>query len=341
MFEKDLLGSEKFIKSFEDSGSVGESRGMTPIHQQTTEFLLPLYSKTHSYGEYIFDWAWANAYEQYGIPYYPKLVSMVPFTPATHSHLKGETKQWGVALENVEKLLKTHSSSHFLFITPEEISPLKEASYLIRESFQYHFINEDYDDFDHFLRSLKGRKAKTIRQERKFEDLKIERLTRDSLGLAEAHEMYSLYLMTLERKGAIPYLTKNFFERLFTDFRHNCLYVRAQRNEETIAGALFYFDEKRLFGRYWGTNEEVRHLHFELCYYQGIEFCIENSLEIFEAGAQGEHKIARGFRPVRTYSAHRIKEPTFERAIADFIEKEKQEIARTIDYLSEFLPFSK
>jgi uncharacterized protein len=340
MFEKELLSSERFIKSFEESGSVGESRGMMPVHLHTPTSHLTLYSKTHSYGEYIFDWAWANAYEQYGIPYYPKLVSMVPFTPATHSHLKGEGDQWEKILTEIEeKLLPHHSSSHFLFITPEEILSLKEKRYLIRESFQYHFLNEGYEGFDDFLKGLKGRKAKTIRQERCIPDIEIQRLTNESLTTDLAHEMYSFYLHTLERKGAIPYLTKNFFERLFTDFRENCLYIRALKHGTAVAGSLFYYDEKRLFGRYWGASEEIRHLHFELCYYQGIEFCIERGLKIFEAGAQGEHKISRGFRPIRTYSAHRIKEAAFEQAISDFIEKEKREIATTIDYLSTFLPF--
>ncbi len=331
MFEKDLLNSERFIRAFEESGSVGESRGMIPLHLDG----LNLYSKTHSYGEYIFDWAWANAYEQYGIPYYPKLVSMIPFTPATHSHLKSSP-----SLQEIETtLLPRHSSCHFLFITPEEIPHLKEAGYLIRESFQYHFFNEDYSRFEDFLLALKGRKAKTIRQERSFPDLKIERLTGDKLSIDLSHEMYDFYLQTLERKGAIPYLTKNFFERLFTDFSENCLYVRASKNESPIAGALFYYDADRLFGRYWGASQEIRHLHFELCYYQGIEFCIEKKMKRFEAGAQGEHKIARGFRPVRTYSAHRIKEPAFERAIRDFIEKEKSEVSEAISYLNGFLPF--
>lgn len=336
MFEKDLLSSQRFLKAFEESGAVGISRGMVPVSFSQ----LNLYSKTHSYGEYIFDWAWANAYEQYGIPYYPKLVSMVPFTPATHSHLRSEASEWNEVLDTIEKkLLPSHSSCHFLFITRDEIPFLERKGYLIRESFQYHFINDNYQDFPHYLQALKGRKAKTIRQERVFPDLKLERLTGDKLTIELSHEMYDFYLSTLERKGAIPYLTRNFFERVFTDFRENCLYVRASRDGETLAGALFFHDETRLFGRYWGAHEEIRHLHFELCYYQGIEFCLERKLKIFEAGAQGEHKIPRGFRPVRTYSAHRIKEPAFERAIKDFIRKEKHEVAEAIEYLEDLLPF--
>lgn len=331
MFEKDLLNSERFIKAFEESGSVGESRGMIPLHSPH----LNLYSKTHSYGEYIFDWSWANAYAQYGIPYYPKLISMVPFTPATHRHLTTSTD-----LTLIERdYLPEHSSCHFLFISPVEITPFKEAGYLIRESFQYHFLNEGYENFENLLDQMKGRKAKAIRQERRFPELRIERLMGNDLTRKHGIEMYQFYLSTLEKKGAIPYLTQNFFERLFTDFKENTLYVRALRDDTPIAGALFYFDEERLFGRYWGNLEEMRHLHFELCYYQGIEFCIERKLKIFEAGAQGEHKIARGFRPVRTYSAHLIKEPAFRRAIHDFIDKEKVEIEETIRELNQFLPF--
>jgi predicted N-acyltransferase len=264
---------------------------------------------------------------------------MVPFTPATAGHFLAPESEWEGILSRHDELLSDHSSAHFLFTTADENTFLNRHGYLIRDSFQYHFINDDHSHFEHFLTKLKTKKAKTIRQERLFPDLRIERLTGPSLTPEHAREMNQFYLGTIREKGAIPYLTQKFFELLFLRLPENVLYVRAIRNDETIAGSLFYFDEKRIYGRYWGASEFVPNLHFELCYYQGIDFCLERKLEVFEAGAQGEHKIARGFRPVLTTSAHKISHPVFKRAVADFIAREKADVKRTMDELYEFLPF--
>lgn len=334
-----ILSHPLFWKILEDSGSINESRGMRKIEFKTSNASLITFSKSHSYGEYIFDWGWADAYARHGIAYYPKLTSMVPFTPATAPHFHGDSSQWSNLLEQHDDYLKTHSSSHFLFTTPDEQDFFKGKNYLLRDSFQYHFFNDSYQGFDDFLGRLKSKKAKHIRTERLHPSLVIERLTGDLLQEEHAREMYQFYLMTLEEKKAIPYLTEDFFKLLFKNLPHNTLYVRAKSNDELLAGSLFYYDEKRIYGRYWGAKTFIPNLHFELCYYQGIEFCIERKLEVFEAGAQGEHKIARGFRPVLTTSAHKINNQAFSLAIGNFIQAEKNQVAETMSELAKLLPF--
>ena len=334
-----ILTHSTFWKILEDSGSIDETRGMLRVDFKTNNSHLTTFSKTHSYGEYIFDWAWAQAFERHGLPYYPKLTSMVPFTPAKVQHFIGEQKDWKSLLDQHDELLNHHSSAHFLFTTPDEQIFLGENGYHLRDSFQYHFVNENYTDFDHFLSGLKTKKAKNIRQERVFPDLKIERLTGDSLTIHHANEMYDFYLMTLEEKRAIPYLTREFYQGLFQKLPQNILYVRAIENEITVAGALFYYDEKRIYGRYWGANKFVPNLHFELCYYQGIEFAIDRKLDVFEAGAQGEHKIQRGFRPTLTTSAHKINHSDFSKAIGSYIQQEKDQLRITMEELRSYLPF--
>lgn len=334
-----ILSSPDFLNLFSQSGSADESRGMKKIEFKTSSASLVTFDKSHSYGEYIFDWAWADAFKKHRIAYYPKLTSMTPYTPATAAHFIGEKSQWKDLLKEHDELLLKYSSAHFLFTTNEEQLFLGDNGYLLRDSFQYHFFNEDYQNFDDFLGHLKTKKAKNIRLERLHPNLVIEPLTRQNLTKEHAHEMYEFYLMTIKEKGAIAYLTKEFFELLFTKFPENTLYVRAKRDNSLIAGALFYYDKEKIYGRYWGSREYVPNLHFELCYYQGIDFCIENKLKIFEAGAQGEHKIARGFRPIITTSAHKINHQDFSLAISDYIKQEKSQIKEAVADLTKLLPF--
>lgn len=334
-----ILNHPLFWKALHDSGSTDHTRGMQLHTFKSGEATLNTFSKTHSYGEYIFDWAWAQGFERSGLRYYPKLTSMVPFTPATAAHFWGPSAQWHTLLQQHDELLAQHSSAHFLFTTPEEQKFLGESGYLLRDSFQYHFLNEGDADFEHFLARLKAKKAKHIRHERVFPLLQIERLTGAQLKNEHAREMYAFYRSTLEEKQAIAYLTPAFFEMLFAHLPDNVLYVRAREGEQLLAGALFYYDTKRLYGRYWGCHAHVQNLHFELCYYQGIDFCLERRLEVFEAGAQGEHKIQRGFRPVLTTSAHKINHAGFAKAIEAFITKEKEDVRETMRELSRLLPF--
>lgn len=331
-----ILTHPLFWKALRDSGSIDQSRGMQLIELTAGASSLITFSKNHSYGEYIFDWAWADAYHRSGIPYYPKLTSMVPYTPASAPHFWGPSSDWDKLLQSHDELLSHHSSAHFLFTTSEEQRFLIENNYIPRLSFQYHFFNDSYSSFDDFLGKLKSKKAKNIRTERKFKNLNIQRLTGSDLTPTHGDEMYEFYLMTLRDKNAIPYFTREFFQQVISELPDNILYVRAPN----IAGAFFYYDEKTLYGRYWGAKEYIPSLHFELCYYQGIEFAIEKKISVFEAGAQGEHKIPRGFRPTMTTSAHKINHPAFARAIAEYVKDESLEVKRVMEELRELLPFS-
>lgn len=336
----------RFFEALTLSHSVGEEAGWIPLYFTDSESGAMLYSfvKGHSYGEYIFDWNWAEAYSRHSLAYYPKLTSMIPLTPSTQPHFLMRDFDASVArrlLQQLEEFYQTHSCSslHFLFVTESERDFLKDEGYLLRESFQYHFVNERFLSFSHFLSTLKAKKAKTITQERSFPELRIERVTGESLTREHAREMYQFYLSTISKKQSYAYLREEFFLSVFESMKDKILYVRALLGDEAIAGSLFFFDQEKLYGRYWGARIERANLHFELCYYQGIDFCIENKLKVFEAGAQGEHKIPRGFRPVRTYSAHKIKHPGFAQAISGFIDAEKKHVASAIDELSRRLPF--
>lgn len=338
-----------FHLSLEKSGSVGERAGWCPRYWtdggSSPDAALFAYEKHHSYGEYIFDWDWANAYARVGFSYYPKLTSMIPFTPAATSHLtmtRFDNVRAANLLEGFEELYarERYSSAHFLFLTQDEREFFKERGYMLRDSLQYHFINPGYKNFEEFLGRLKSRKAKQIRKERRFpKDITFETLTGNALGPRHAEEMYLFYLSTLEKKGGIPYLKQDFFRSVFARLPERILYVRALADGEPLAGALYFFDDKRLYGRYWGARMDYPCLHFELCCYRGIDFCIEKKLAVFEAGAQGEHKIPRGFEPVKTYSAHKIKHPNFRDGIEKYIAREKDFIERMISELQHRLPY--
>lgn len=327
-----------FFLALEESGSIGQKTGWTPLyfHDERNHHLLFTFVKNHSYGEYIFDWEWARAYQQNGLEYYPKLTSMIPFTPVTFKH-SPQASTFKAYEETYEK--NPFSSSHFLFANSDDLEIFKREGYLIRESFQYHFFNENYQSFEDFLSKLKTKKAKNIRQERELPDLKIQSWTGPNLTQDHAEEMYRFYQSTMVLKGSIDYLKKDFFLKVFETMKDQILYVNASQENEVIAGSLFFYGNGRLYGRYWGSTKQVPNLHFELCYYQGIDFCIQKGLKVFEAGAQGEHKIPRGFRPIRTFSAHRLKNAAFQEAISRYIEEEKIYISETLTELSKQLPF--
>lgn len=338
--------SWNFFYSLLESQCIGTDSGWDPEFYvtDTQDAFLYTFFKSHSYGEFIFDWSWAEAYQRYHLPYYPKFTSMIPFTPVTSGHFlmrDWEDNKAQDLLEQFEKkyLISPSSSAHFLFITPLEKDFLSSNNYLIRDSFQYHFINSGYESFDHFLSGLKSKKAKHIREERLHPNLIIKRYTGQELKSFHAKRMYHYYLSTISGKNSFAYLNERFFELIFESMNENILFIEAHENNIPIAGSLFFFDQERIFGRYWGTSKNVKNLHFELCYYQGIDFCIERKLKVFEAGAQGEHKISRGFRPVRTYSAHKLKEPGFHNAISDFIEREKDHVTALMNELEKSLPF--
>ena len=337
----------EFLRALERSGSVGDTSGWAPTYLVCKDGerllgALPLYLKTDSYGEYIFDWEWARAYREYGLSYYPKLVAAAPFTPATGPKLlvrrdAGEAERAAVSRALLEAARDLGddlgvSSSHALFLPEDELEAYSQRGFAVRHSLQFHWRNRGYDAFPDYLEALVSKRRRQVARERRQlegEGLEIERLTGEALGEEHAAIMHRFYLGTFDRKWGFPYLTGPFFREVFRTMKDRTLLVLARDGltGRPVAGALNFFKGEALFGRYWGAAEERRNLHFELCYYQAIEFAIERRLGLFEAGAQGEHKLARGFLPTLTYSAHEIRHPGMGRAIGRYIEDEKRYVA--------------
>lgn len=338
----------KFLHGLEVTQCIGENSGWTPEYFSTekNDCFIYSYRKSHSYGEYIFDWGWADAYHRVGKEYYPKYTSMIPFTPVTVDHFimeKFDEDLAGNLLSDFHDvfLKESEESSHFLFLKEREIPIFRKQDYLIRESFQYHFENKNYSCFSDFLACLKSRKVKQITKERvSLDGVEFKHFSGDEILREHGRQMYLFYLSTIRSRGAIPYLKEHFFEYIFEVLKNNIIYVQALSEGDPIAGSFFLFDDDRLYGRYWGANKYVKNLHFELCYYQGIEIVIKKKLKVFEAGAQGEHKLARGFIPKRTYSAHFMKGLEFHHAIGQFITQEKDHISQTIAHLNTYLPYA-
>ena len=354
--ENSPFNDYEFLSALEKSGCLGEKRGQKPfiltLQNESSQIIagLIIYLKGHSYGEYIFDWSWAQASEQANIAYYPKLIGYTPFTPASSAKfLLAKSLSTADRNECVQELLKQvrglsnqlgASSEHFLFTRLSENEELQRAGYEIRHSFQYHWHNQGFEHFDDFLKKLKSRKAKQIRKERRaVANLNIRRRSGRELTRSDAQLFYKLYLNTVGDKGAIAYLNQEFFELIFTTMLDRVFIVEALDGAEVLAQSLFFTKGDTLYGRYWGPQREVAFLHFELCYYQGIDYAIANKLKRFEAGAQGEHKIARGFIPTLTYSAHNIYHPGLRAAVGKFIFDEKVSIAQSLDQLQSFSPY--
>jgi uncharacterized protein len=333
----------EFLRALEYSGSIGRRSGWSPAYLVCKDGgsvlgALCLYLKTDSYGEYIFDWEWARAYQQYGLSYYPKLVAAVPFTPATGPKLlvrpdidvATRTRVTKALLEAAEDLGTEYrvSSSHALFLPEEELGEFTRRGFTVRHSLQFHWRNRDYETFSDYLGALSGKRRRQILRERRQlegEGLEISHLTGDALLPEHAALMHRFYLATLDGKWGVPYLNRAFFDEVFRTMKDRTLLVLARDVAGLpVAGALFFLKDRSLFGRYWGAAQQRRNLHFELCYYQAIDFAIGRGFKLLEAGAQGEHKLARGFLPSLTYSAHKIRDPAFERAIGEYIESEKQ-----------------
>ena len=352
----------EFLRALESSGSIGDATGWSPAYlvcnDDTGRILgaLCLYLKTDSYGEYIFDWEWARAYQRHGLPYYPKLVAAVPFTPATGPKLlvnrlipeTGRAPVTRALLAAAQRLgdERRVSSSHALFLPEEELDEFAEHGFTVRHSLQFHWRNRGYGAFSDYLDALVSKRRRQIVRERRQlagEGLRIERLTGETLSPEHAAIMHRFYLGTLDRKWGMPYLTGAFFAEVFRTMRDRILLVLA-RDEKTgrpIAGALNFLKGSTLYGRYWGAAEDRRNLHFELCYYQAIEFAIERGLRLFEAGAQGEHKLARGVLPSLTYSAHAIQHPGFRHAIERYISEEKELMAENMAEYVRYDPYKR
>ncbi len=302
---------------------------------------VPLYRKHHSYGEYVFDWAWASAYQQHGIEYYPKWLAAVPFTPVPGTRLIARDSHTRTALAHT---LMSHaresglSSLHVLFAPLEEIEPLAAAGMLTRRAVQFHWFNRDYASFDDYLASLAQPKRKKIRAEQRKvagEEIVFDRKVGHQISEADWDLFMRCYSTTYAAHYSTPYLNRRFFRQIAQSMPGNVLMVIARRDSLPIAAALALFDDERLYGRYWGAIEYVPCLHFETSYYQMIAFAIERKLKVFEGGAQGEHKLARGFEPVTTYSSHWLAHPAFADAVERYLQRESGGIEAYVDELNE------
>jgi len=347
-----------FLKALEDAGTVGGRSGWLPQHlalkldgEEELAACAPCYVKSHSQGEYVFDRGWAEAYERAGGSYYPKLQIAVPFTPVPGRRLlarpgpdaDANTKLLATAaVELVER--NDLSGLHVTFLTEAEWLSLGDKGFLKRTDQQFHWNNASYASFDDFLSSLASRKRKAVRKEREqalSAGLEITRLTGADITEASWDALFAFYMQTGSRKWGRPYLNRKFFSLLGQTMGERCLIVLVKRASRPIAGALHVIGGDCLYGRYWGAIEHHPCLHFEVCYYQAIDFAIEHKLARVEAGAQGEHKLARGYLPTSTYSAHFIADPSLRRAIADYLKRERAYVDAAGKELAEYAPFRK
>ena len=344
----------EFLYALEKSNSANSKTGWQPYHYIEQEndkiiALCPLYIKNHSFGEYIFDHSWADAYHRYGINYYPKLQSAIPFTPVTGHRIvinksvkdkKG--KQVQVINNMIEEAKKINVSSlHFNFVN--DASNWNEINnIMVRSGIQFHWKNNEYKNFNDFLNDLSSRKRKIIRRERQCienNNLTVKLLNGDDIKEEHINFFYDCYLDTTGRKWGSTYLTKEFFFEILHNFSNKILLIMAYQEDKMVASAINFLSKTHLYGRLWGSKYEVPFLHFELCYYQAIEYAIQNKIQIVEAGAQGEHKLQRGYAPTKTWSAHWIKDQEFSKAIQNFLDNESQLIDNQKEKLEDYLPF--
>jgi predicted N-acyltransferase len=344
------LLSHAFLHALQESGCASAETGWAPCHltmwrENRLAAAMPLYLKSHSYGEYVFDWAWADAYQRHGLRYYPKLLNAVPFTPVTGPRLlaSNETDR-GALLDAALAFARDSgvSSLHCLFPTAPEVATFETAGLMLRASVQFHWRNEGFSDFEGFLARMNHDKRKKIRQERrKVRDAGIEFrwLRGDEATEADWRFFVDCYNGTYQAHHSSPYLNLEFFLRLAQAMPRRLLLILGYREARPVAAAFNIVGDDTLYGRYWGTREFHSGLHFEACYYQAIEFCIAENIGSFEGGAQGEHKLARGLLPQRTVSAHWLAHPEFAEAVTRFLRKEASGIEHYVDELSEHSPF--
>ena len=349
--------SHAFLSCLEDAGCVGPKTGWLVQHLVLSDesgrivAVAPAYLKSHSQGEYVFDHGWADAFERAGGQYYPKLQISAPFSPVTgprllvgcgedadlHRRAMGQAIKGYVAASGV-------SSAHVTFLSPDDLSALSDDEFLHRTDQQFHFVNRGYATYDDFLETLASRKRKALRKERREAvepGISIERLRGKDLTEAAWDAFFSFYMDTGSRKWGRPYLNRRFFSLLGERLGDNVLLVMAKREGRYIAGALNLIGAGRIFGRYWGCVEDHPFLHFEVCYHQAIDYAIEHRLEVVEAGAQGEHKLARGYEPVTTHSAHFIAHPGLRGAVEHYLRRERRDVERMQEILSDHTPFRK
>jgi uncharacterized protein len=342
--------SYAFLDALHESGSASPRSGWQPQflslwRGERLEAAMPLYVKGHSYGEYVFDWAWADAYRRSGLEYYPKLLSAIPFTPVSGNRLLAHNADARAALIDALCLLQQDdqlSSSHILFPTADEAAALHEAGFMLRTGVQFHWENQGYESFDQFLDTLERKKRKNIRAERrKVQEagISFRQVRGADASQADWRFFKRCYDHTYAAHYSTPYLNLDFFLRIGATMPQHILLIIAERVGKPIACSLVFHTDDTLFGRYWGALEEVACLHFETAYYQPLEFCIAQKIGNFEGGAQGEHKMARGFLPQKTWSAHWLAHSGFADAVEHFLQQESGGIASYIDELNERNPF--
>jgi predicted N-acyltransferase len=343
----------EFLLAAEESGSAVAETGWRPRHlvlraNGELQGAMPLYEKTHSWGEFVFDWSWAQAYEQAGLCYYPKLVSALPFTPATSRRIllrDADNEAAASTLLNaaIELAEDTECSSlHVLLPAEGELSTLVEGGLRLRKDCQFHWQNRDYGSFDDFLGSFSSAKRKKVRRERRRvteAGITFRHLHGGDIDAALWETLYRLIGMTFVKRGSMPYFNLDFFRRIGRSMPDRLLVILAERQAEPIAAAVFFDSCEVLYGRYWGANGHYDALHFETCYYQGIEHCIANGRQVFEPGTQGEHKISRGFVPAATWSAHWLKHPQFFSAVGNYLREERQHVDRYMTAVDSHSPY--
>ncbi len=342
--------SYAFLNALHESGSACPQSGWEPQYLtlwdgKTLQAALPLYVKSHSYGEYVFDWAWADAYRRHGLDYYPKLLSAIPFTPVGGSRLLARDSAAMAALIDALTALQQQSgvsSTHILYPPEAQATALKIAGFMLRTGVQFHWVNDGYKNFEDFLSTLERKKRKNIRAERrKVQEagIRFRHILGKQASPADWRFFKRCYDNTYAEHHSTPYLNLDFFLRIGATMPQHILLIVAESDGKPIASSLLIHTDKTLYGRYWGALAEVPCLHFETAYYQALEFCIARRIQCFEGGAQGEHKMARGFLPQKTWSAHWLAHPAFSDAIERFLEQECDGIESYIDELNERTPF--
>ena len=346
----------EFLSALETHGCVAPEHGWHPFHlllkdeHGTLLAAAPAYLKTNSYGEFVFDFAWADAYERSGGEYYPKLICAIPFTPATGPRLlikEGlDQKQCATALHSAAIAIvkqQKWSSAHWLFPFEEDAKQLAESGYMLRTGCQYIWANNDYTDFDDFLSRCTSKKRKNLRRERKRvaeQGITLEVLHGNELSNGDWQQVMGFYLDTFSRKWGTPTLNHKFFAEIGQTMGEQLVIVFASHEQQRVACSVMFKGSDTLFGRYWGCKEDFHSLHFEACYYQGIDYCIKHKLKRFEPGAQGEHKIGRGFVPTITWSAHYLTHKGFSDAVKDFLDQERPMMQERCEELHALLPFN-
>ena len=344
--------SYAFLNALHESQCASKTSGWEPCFITIWENaelvgVYPLYQKMHSYGEYVFDWAWAQAYERYGFSYYPKLLSAIPFTPVTGGRAIAKNKVIQELMIEIQKkmtLTDQFSSCHTLFLPENDVDLYREAGFLIRTGVQFHWENQNYHNFDDFLATLSSKKSKNIRAERR--KVRDQGISFRHISGAEASEddwrfFKYCYDLTYSNHHSTPYLNLDFFLRIAAEMPENIFLIFAFKDEKKIAASFLIHDNENLYGRYWGCTETFPCLHFETAYYQAIELCIQKKIMVFEGGAQGEHKMARGFLPKKTWSAHLLARPEFSDAVALFLNRETNGVELYIDELNQHTPYKK